>query len=194
VLIPLDVLARVATGEVTVAFRSWKRPTVKAGGTLTTAVGVLAIDAVDVIDLGSITDEDARRSGAADADEVRAWLHDDPERRPHRIAFHLAGPDPRLALRSQAELADDDLVDLTRRLDAMDHRSPTGPWTRSVLDAIAAHPEVVSTELAALLGEERDRLKVRIRRLKALGLTESLEVGYRLSPRGRALRSRLDEA
>ncbi len=28
--------------------------------------------------------------------------------------------------------------------------------------------------------------KTNVRKLKALGLTESLEVGYRLSPRGRA--------
>ena len=33
-----------------------------------------------------------------------------------------------------------------------------------------------------------------VRRLKELGLTESLEVGYRLSPRGRALLARLGPA
>ena len=45
---------------------------------------------------------------------------------------------------------------------------------------------MVSTELARDVGEERQAYKLRVRRLKALGLTESLEVGYRLSPRGRA--------
>jgi hypothetical protein len=45
---------------------------------------------------------------------------------------------------------------------------------------------VVSTELAAEAGQDRAYYKLRVRRLKALGLTESLEVGYRLSPRGRA--------
>ena len=45
---------------------------------------------------------------------------------------------------------------------------------------------VVSTALAELLGRERPALKTDVRKLKRLGLTESLEVGYELSPRGRA--------
>jgi hypothetical protein len=44
----------------------------------------------------------------------------------------------------------------------------------------------VSTVLAADAGQDRALYKNRVRRLKALGLTESLEVGYRLSPRGQA--------
>ena len=50
----------------------------------------------------------------------------------------------------------------------------------------------MSTELAAMMGVDRPRFKQRVRRLKALGLTESLEVGYRLSPRGEAVLARLD--
>jgi hypothetical protein len=34
------------------------------------------------------------------------------------------------------------------------------------------------------LGQEKLQFKVNVRKLKALGLTESLETGYRLSPRG----------
>ena len=45
---------------------------------------------------------------------------------------------------------------------------------------------MVSTVLADEAGQERLSFKTRVRRLKALGLTESLEVGYRLSPRGAA--------
>lgn len=59
-------------------------------------------------------------------------------------------------------------------------------WALPALRLIAANPGVVSTELAPQLGMERYPFKARIRRLKVLGLTESLEVGYRLSPRGRA--------
>jgi hypothetical protein len=40
--------------------------------------------------------------------------------------------------------------------------------------------------LAERFGRERLPFKADVRKLKALGLTESLEVGYRLSPRGRA--------
>ena len=42
-------------------------------------------------------------------------------------------------------------------------------------------------------GRERHPFKTDVRKLKELGLTESLEVGYRLSPRGRALLDREPE-
>ena len=67
----------------------------------------------------------------------------------------------------------------------LDRAAPT-PWTDATLRVIAAHPGVVSTVLAAELGMERAPFKLNVRKLKALGLTESLEVGYRLSPRGAA--------
>ena len=65
-------------------------------------------------------------------------------------------------------------------------RAAGEPWTRQYLELIAAKPGVVARELALGVGLPRDDFKVRVRRLKELGLTESLEVGYRLSPRGRA--------
>jgi hypothetical protein len=37
------------------------------------------------------------------------------------------------------------------------------------------------------VGREKHPFKLDVRKLKELGLTESLEVGYRLSPRGRAV-------
>ena len=39
---------------------------------------------------------------------------------------------------------------------------------------------------------DTSRFKPLVRKLKALGLTESLEVGYRLSPRGAAVLAALD--
>lgn len=61
------------------------------------------------------------------------------------------------------------------------------PWTRETLRLIRDNPSRVSTELAEAMGLERKYFKNRVRRLKGLGLTESLEVGYRISPRGEAL-------
>jgi hypothetical protein len=40
----------IQAGTITLAFRRWQRPTVKAGGTLLTAVGQLAIDDVRAVD------------------------------------------------------------------------------------------------------------------------------------------------
>ena len=51
---------------------------------------------------------------------------------------------------------------------------------------IGDRPAVRAGDLADDLGRERLSFKTDVRKLKALGLTESLTVGYRLSPRGRA--------
>ncbi len=177
--------AGLADGSVTLAFRRWKRPTVKAGGRQTTPAGVLAIDEVELIDEGAITEADAQRSGFAD----RAALLDELAGRDgelYRIAFHRAGDDPRIALREQAALTEDDSAELARRLARLDRASPHGPWTEAVLRLIAERPAVRAGDLAESLGRERLAFKTDVRKLKALGLTESLGVGYRLSPRGKA--------
>ena len=46
------------------------------------------------------------------------------------------------------------------------------------------HPGVRALDLARMIGQEKPAFKVNVRKLKRLGLTESLEVGYRLSQRG----------
>jgi hypothetical protein len=181
---PLPTLDRIARGEVTVAFRRWKRPTVKLGGTLITRAGVLAIDALDVIEPAEITAADARRAGHASPSDVLAAIGDRTGTL-YRVRFHVAGPDPRLALRDRAELTADDVAALTSRLGRLDVRQ-SGPWTHRFLELIGERPGVRAGDLAETVGMERLAFKADVRKLKALGLTESLEVGYRLSPRGRA--------
>lgn len=51
-------------------------------------------------------------------------------------------------------------------------------------------PQTRAPDFAESLGRETLAFKRDVRKLKELGLTESLAVGYRLSPRGRALRER----
>ena len=61
-----------------------------------------------------------------------------------------------------------------------------------VLRLIGESTGTRAADLAAQLGEpDLARFKSRVRRLKNLGLTESLGVGYRISPRGRALLDQL---
>ena len=179
-----DDLAAIAAGEITLAFRRWRRPTVKAGGTLRTPAGLLAIDAVDVVAPDAITRREARRAGLADADAVRAALRGDGTL--YRIAFHVAGPDPRVALRARSRLDAGERAEIAARLARLDRASSHGPWTEATLRAIAAAPGTRAADLAAGFGRERLSFKADVRKLKALGLTESLEVGYRLSPRGLA--------
>jgi hypothetical protein len=177
-------LDAIATGDVTIAFRRWTRPTVKQGGTLVTRVGVLAIDALEPIEPDDITEDDARRAGHGSRDDVLAMLGK-KEGTVYRVSFHLAGEDPRIALRERADLSCEDIATLSARLGRLDARRD-GPWTERVLRLIAEREGVRAGDLAAELGRERLEFKADVRKLKALGLTESLGVGYRLSPRGQA--------
>ncbi len=187
----MAVLEKVAAGEVDLAFRRWNRPTVKSGGTVRTPIGMLAIESVTVVDdPATITDADARRSGAPDAAAVRAELAR-REGTIYRVEFSLGGADPQVTLRETDRLASDELAQLRAKLDRMDQRAADGPWTRSTLQLIADRPEVRAGDLADAVGRERLAFKADVRKLKALGLTESLLVGYRLSPRGRAVLDRL---
>lgn len=181
----------LADGSVTVAFRRWRRPTVRPGGTLRSPAGVLAIDRVDEITADQITDEDAARAGHGSPAEVLAALAEGADRRLYRIAFHHAGDDPRPALRASADLSGADFDDVARRLERLDRHSSDGPWTHRVLRLIADHPAERAADLAARSGQDTPRFKRRVRRLKELGLTESLPVGYRLSPRGRVVVDRV---
>ncbi len=183
-LFTLKTLEGIRSGEVTLAFRRWRRPTVKAGRTLRTRVGVLAIDSIEVIEQSALTEADARRAGAPDRATLLGALPG--EGALHRIAFHLAGPDPRVALRERADLSQAERAALDARLARFDAASRHGAWTREVLELIAQQPGTRAPDLAAQRGLETVRFKADVRKLKELGLTESLQVGYRLSPRGRA--------
>jgi hypothetical protein len=183
VLLRKDALERIAKGEITVAFRWWTRPTIKAGGTLQTAIGQLAIASVEPIPVTAVTAADARKAGFPTRAALLEAFPRKPGARLYRIEFDLAGPDPRIALRERAELTDDEVQEIATKLARYDR---TDPWTRETLELIAAQPAVRAGDLAQQRRQERLPFKANVRKLKALGLTESLEVGYRLSPRGRA--------
>ncbi len=180
-LLKMAHLEAIRTGRVSLVFRRWRRPTVKTGGTLNTAVGQLAIDEVAVVAPTTITDAEAAEAGHTSADSVRTGLAGEGEI--YRVRVRYLGADPREALRE-----DTDLTGVVERLKRLDAR---GPWTVRILDLIAEHPARRAGDLAEMLGRETLSFKQDVRKLKALGLTESLEVGYRLSPRGQAARKAL---
>jgi hypothetical protein len=175
----------IRAGQITLAFRRWKRPTVKAGGTLRIPNGVLAIDTVEVIEASAVTDRDARRAGRDSRVSLLAELSRYTEGDLYRIRFRLTGEDERVALRQQTQLSQGELDAIRKKLSRLDGHGGHGAWTRKVLAAIGATPGRRAADLAANLGYEKLWFKAHVRKLKTLGLTESLEVGYRLSPRGR---------
>ena len=185
-------------GTITVCFRRWRRCQVVAGNRYRSMIGLVQVDAVDVLPGGAddITLDDARAAGYADVASAVADLRppsDDTTL--YRVRLRrVADPDPRSVLAATSSLTDEDRAELDRRLARLDRASKIGPWTMTVLRLIEARPAVRAPDLAASLGRERDPFKLDVRKLKALGLTISLPVGYRLSPRGEAyLRGRDEE-
>ena len=182
-LIKDEVIEKIRAGEITVLFRRWSRPGAKAGGTQMTQGGVVGVDTVEIIDEADITDAEAVAAGYSDRADLIEKLNyrEDPI---YRIGVRWVGEDPRIALRSSDDLSDDELADIIAKLDKMDRTSKRGAWTRSYLEVIDLMPATYSGLLANYLGISQADFKPWVRKLKALGLTESLEVGYRLSPRG----------
>jgi hypothetical protein len=143
------------------------------------------------VDRDAITAEEARRAGHASLEELFAELDARGDSQIWRIELHWAAEDQRRLLREQADLDDAEVDRLRARLDRLDAAGRHGPWTQATLELIAGHPETRAEDLAASLGREKLPFKRDVRKLKELGLTESLLVGYRLSPRGAALLERL---
>jgi hypothetical protein len=186
-LIKRAVLDGIVRGDIDLQFRRWRKPTVKTGGTLRTAVGELAIGRVDTVTQNQITTTDAGRAGyASRAALLRDLASFRDDGRLYRIEVRLAGPDPRVALRERESLSADEVGELRRRLERYDNASTHGPWTMETLTLIERCPATLAADIAASIGREKAPFKTDVRKLKELGLTESLEVGYRLSPRGRA--------
>jgi hypothetical protein len=184
-------LERIRSGEQRLVFRRWRRPTVKSGGTLKTAIGVLAIERIAAIERTQISKRDAAAAGwmslgaLLDELDARAGVI-------YRIELRYAGADPRLRLRDDDALDAAQLAFLRSKLERLDAASRRGPWTRAVLRAIERSPHQAASSLAQRTGFERDWLKRNVRKLKNLGLTISHHPGYELSKRGRALWKQLE--
>jgi hypothetical protein len=187
VLVPARLGPRIADGEVDLLFRRWVRPQVVVGRTYRTAAGRLLVTEVTVVDAAILTAADASRAGFADLPALLAAQRKAAAVPLYRIAVRPAdGPDPRDVLSQQADLTADEVAAVSARLDRLDRVAAGGPWTRATLHAIEQRPAVRAPDLAASFGRPTQPFKLDVRKLKALGLTHSLRVGYQLSPRGAA--------
>lgn len=183
----------IRAGRTTRTFRRWRQPRVTTGSIYRLRPGVaVRVTAIRVWNK-ALTKGDARAAGFADlAALVHALGPPASGTTLYRVDFErTATPaDPRRALAARPA-ADEEIEGLRTRLAAMDRRTADGPWTHRVLAAIADRPGCRAADLAERLRLDTATLKARVRRLKALGLTESLETGYRLSPRGASVLARV---
>ena len=176
VLLNRDTAEGIANGSITLVLRRWDAPRAKRGGTQRTVAGTIRVD--------DVTEHPGRYRVTA----AQATAQKDLDRRPARhtyvIAVSYLAPDERPDLAANDHLTAADVELIASRLDRWD--AATEPWARRYLAMIAANEAVRAPDLADRVGMDVPRFKRRVRQLKGLGLTISLDVGYRLSPRGRA--------
>jgi hypothetical protein len=179
-----------------VTFRLWKSAHVKAGKTYPSGFGSVVIEDVSVIPAALVSEEDVGPSGCADIQEIWALAGEHthtrvgPDTLLHRVQFRYLDK----AVPRTTPSAPVDLDRLAERLRKMDRLSRCGPWTLAILRIIEANPRVPARLLAAELGWQTLDFKANVRKLKALGLTVSHEIGYELSDGGRRYLSTLADA
>ena len=167
----------IRAGKVTVSFRNWRRPHAKVGGVYRLRpTGTVKVTGLASARLGDVTVADAARAGFRSVDALVAFLGLPRNAVVTRVEFALTDDAPKTA----PSLAPEEVL---KRLNATDRRS-AAPWTGRVLALIEAHPATRAGDLAPAMGWDTPKFKSNVRKLKALGLTQSLEVGYRLTELG----------
>ena len=177
-------------GDVTLTFRRWASARVKIGGRYRChPIGVLEVDRIDRVRVADVTAEDAQRSGFPTLEALLAYEREasdaplDASSELFRVELHHGGDGDRVEIALDDALTKDDVKAITERLAKLD---AGGKWTRRTLGLIERHPRVAASQLAKKLKRETLAFKTDVRKLKRLGLTQSFEVGYEISPRGRA--------
>ena len=88
-----DLRERVADGTITVSYRLWSRPKVKAGGIYRSGAVMIEVDEIELLPFSSITDEDLAQTGEQDVEALRRRaahagpIHDDTLL--YRVEFHV---------------------------------------------------------------------------------------------------------
>lgn len=181
--------AGLVDGAVRLTFRLWDKPRVKVGGRYRVhPIGVVEVETLALLDVGAITEADAKLGGFSSREELLAYLAPVAKgpltaKTPiYRVGLKHGGDGDRVPIALETELTPADVADLEKRLARFDGEAP---WTRKVMALIEKHPRVAASQLAKKLGRETEPFKIDVRKLKKLGLTQSFEVGYEVSPRGK---------
>lgn len=178
----------LTSGAISLTFRRWQKPHVKPGGRYRChPIGVLQVDDLKLVTPGEITEGDAQAAGFESLEALLSYMAElgplEQSTQIYRVELHYAGDGDRVDLALEDKLSPEDIAAIRAKLTRMDKARS---WTAETLKIIQETPRTAASKLAAKLGRETAPFKADVVKLKKLGLTQSFEVGYEISPRGRA--------
>lgn len=188
-----EILDKIKAGEVTQAFRNWKKSRVNSGSLIKTPIGLIKILSCNAIQVSAIKQNDILNAGFSSKENLFKSLGDLKSNTIFQIALEYHSEDPRLKLRERNHCSDKEFNSLIEKLKNLDKRSKIGVWTMKILKAISENPKVKASNLAIITGYDKEWLKINVRKLKNFGLTISHHPGYEISPFGRAFLNRIED-
>jgi hypothetical protein len=88
-----ELRADVLSGDITITFRLWRNPKVKAGGRYRVGPGQVEVDSIELVPFASIDETELQRAGEADRESLRRRAaHAGPiedDTLIYRIEFHV---------------------------------------------------------------------------------------------------------
>lgn len=172
----------IAAGRITTSFRCWRTPQAKPGGQYNIPpYGAIEVTRIRTQPLGRVPAAAIKRAGFADRAELQKFLKADADTSVYQVDFRYLGAGPVKQVATE-RLAAQELDQVVAKLARMDK---TQAWSRTALELIAAHPQTRAGDLAPRCNMDTPTFKRNVRKLKALGLTQSLETGYQLTARGK---------
>lgn len=118
-IIRQDHLEGIRQGRISLTYRKWRKPNVKKGTLMHTAIGRVEILDIVPVSIEEIDDKDAIAAGQS-LSELKAVLNAVEEGKIYRISLQYHSPDPRLELRSRTSLSEDDFSVLRKKLQRLD--------------------------------------------------------------------------
>ena len=161
-------LQGIKSGNITLAFRRWKKASIKSGSLLHTSIGLVKIGEIETVNENDISEKDVLNAGFTNRKQLLKSFARNRTGTIFKISVNYHSEDPRMKLREQTELTEQELTILKESVQRLDKFSKQGSWTSKVLLAIKDNPNHPAIGITKLTGFEKEWLKRNIRKLKNL--------------------------
>ena len=126
-----ELLEDIKSGNVSLVYRRWKKPLVKGGKLLKTAIGIIGIAEIHQIDDNEISHDDAAHAGYNDVQTLLASVNNGNTGNLYKISVYFHSEDPRIELRNNDSLNENDIEEITTKTSTIGHSHVLHPnWRK----------------------------------------------------------------